>query len=311
MLFGVPLFLPLLFPTAARLSVPAARSSACGAVLGAAVLASVARRGRSLAAAFSPGHAAVFLLLLVLPGLLIAEALARGRGLLRGCGWAFVLVSLQISARARRSGASRWRGASSRRSRSSLARVPGRAEGERPPSRADRRLERADDGPPRRDGRRLPRRSTSSLGGLVVLANAALLRFYLARRDPGWLEGGEFERIRWSLLLAMAFVLAGAAVARRRRSAPPPTTCSWCSRFFFLLQGLAVTAFYAHRLDGPPLLRAMVVVLRPHQPLGAADPGAPRPLRHLDRLPQVGRAAGGEDRDERAREEPSRESSWS
>jgi uncharacterized protein YybS (DUF2232 family) len=31
--------------------------------------------------------------------------------------------------------------------------------------------------------------------------------------------------------------------------------------FFFALQGLAVAAFYAHRLAGPPFLRAAVVVL--------------------------------------------------
>ena len=31
--------------------------------------------------------------------------------------------------------------------------------------------------------------------------------------------------------------------------------------FFFALQGLAVVAFYARRLAGPPFLRAVVVVL--------------------------------------------------
>ena len=94
----------------------------------------------------------------------------------------------------------------------------------------------------------------------MVLANAALLRFYLARRDPGWLEGGEFERIRWSPLLAMGFVLAGAAVAVPEFR-PVAYNVLLVLAFFFLLQGLAVTAFYAHRLAGPPLLRAAVVVL--------------------------------------------------
>ena len=36
-------------------------------------------------------------------------------------------------------------------------------------------------------------------GALMVLTNAALLRIYLARRDPGWLEDGEFESVRWPL----------------------------------------------------------------------------------------------------------------
>src|SRR5205807_1889494 len=40
--------------------------------------------------------------------------------------------------------------------------------------------------------------------GLMVLVNAALLRLYLAWRDPGWLEDGEFERVRWPLALAVA-----------------------------------------------------------------------------------------------------------
>ena len=53
------------------------------------------------------------------------------------------------------------------------------------------------------------------LGALVVLANACLLRTYLARRDPGWLEGGEFEGLRWPLGMAVAFVAIGA-------SAPAP-----------------------------------------------------------------------------------------
>jgi predicted membrane protein DUF2232 len=97
-------------------------------------------------------------------------------------------------------------------------------------------------------------------GGLVVLANAALLRFYLVRRDPGWLEGGEFERIRWSPLLAMAFIVAGALVAVADFR-PAAYNVLLVLAFFFMLQGLAVTAFYAHRLNGPLLLRAAVVVL--------------------------------------------------
>ncbi|HSB60422.1 MAG TPA: DUF2232 domain-containing protein, partial [Vicinamibacteria bacterium] len=97
-------------------------------------------------------------------------------------------------------------------------------------------------------------------GGLVVLVNGALIRLYLARRDPGWLEDGEFERVRFPLALAVAFVLTGAAV-----TLPPLRTAAYnallVEAFFFALQGLAVVAFYARRLAGPPLLRAAVVVL--------------------------------------------------
>ena len=76
-----------------------------------------------------------------------------------------------------------------------------------------------------------------------------LLRWYLARRDPGWLEGGEFEGLRWPLGLSVVFVAAGLSVL-----APPVRSAG--SRllvlaFFFVLQGLAVVAFYANRLGDP------------------------------------------------------------
>src|SRR6185369_13419726 len=35
-------------------------------------------------------------LMLVVPVLLIAESMARGRGMLRGCGWAFAVLTLEI-----------------------------------------------------------------------------------------------------------------------------------------------------------------------------------------------------------------------
>ena len=104
-----------------------------------------------------------------------------------------------------------------------------------------------------------------------VAVNAALLRLYLLRRDPGWLEGGEFERVRWPLALAVVFVLAGAAVALPL-ARPVAYNVLLVLAFFFALQGLAVVAFYARRLAGPPLLRAAVVVLV------LANPWAPQIL---------------------------------
>jgi uncharacterized protein YybS (DUF2232 family) len=97
-------------------------------------------------------------------------------------------------------------------------------------------------------------------GALGVLANAVLIRTLLARRDPGWLEGGEFEGLRWPSILVFAFVLSGVAVMF-------PATRAFAYNallvlaFFFVLQGLAVVAFYAHRLAGPYLLRVAVVLL--------------------------------------------------
>src|SRR6185503_9032719 len=97
-------------------------------------------------------------------------------------------------------------------------------------------------------------------GALLVLANGTLLRMYLARRDPGWLEGGEFEGIRWPIGLAIAFVLAGFGVALAPLR-PVAYNVLLVLTFFLALQGLAVVAFYARRLAAPPLFRAAVVIL--------------------------------------------------
>jgi hypothetical protein len=109
------------------------------------------------------------------------------------------------------------------------------------------------------------------LGGFLVLANVALLRFYLARRDPGWLDGTEFEGLRLPLATALGFVLAGASVVF-----PPVREAGYnvllVLAFFFALQGLAVVAFYARRLAAPPVLRFAVVLLV------VANPWAPQIL---------------------------------
>jgi len=98
------------------------------------------------------------------------------------------------------------------------------------------------------------------LGALVVLANAILLKAYLARSDPGFFDGGEFESLRWPLAMAVAFVASGLSLLL-----PALRNVGYnlllLVAFFFALQGLAVVAFYAHRLAGPPFLRAAVVLL--------------------------------------------------
>ena len=67
---------------------------------------------------------------------------------------------------------------------------------------------------------------------------------------PGWLDGGEFEGIRWPLALVVAFVLAGAGVAL-----PPLRPAAYnvllVVAFFFALQGLAVVALLRAPPRGP------------------------------------------------------------
>jgi hypothetical protein len=97
-------------------------------------------------------------------------------------------------------------------------------------------------------------------GAMMVLANAWLLRTYLVRRDPGWLEGGEFEGLRWPIGVAVAFVAAGAAVASPILR-PAAYNALLVLAFLFALQGLAVVAYYIHRLAAPPFLRLVVLAL--------------------------------------------------
>lgn len=208
---------------------------------------------------FSPGLALSFGVLLVAPGLLIGEAVARGRGLRRGCAWAFALLAAEIGLAllfaAPRMSEMLVDPLKDLRSPERLADF--RTSGA-PPEAVEAWVERAN----------LLERAMQVVypaalvivGALLVLVNAALLRFYLARRDPGWLEGGEFEGIRWPLGLPVAFVLAAVSVV-----VPPIRPAGYnvllVLAFFFAIQGLAVVAYFTHRLAGPPFLRAAVVAL--------------------------------------------------
>jgi hypothetical protein len=96
--------------------------------------------------------------------------------------------------------------------------------------------------------------------GLLVTANAVMVRAYLVRRDPAWLDGGEFEGIRWPFALAVVFVLSGLSVLLPHVR-PLGYNVLVVVGFLLILQGLAVVLYYAHRLAGPPFLRFAVVVL--------------------------------------------------
>src|SRR6266702_3549357 len=230
-LFSASLLVPLLFPLALLSPFPLILQRLRGRLSGALLAGALA--SALLAAVFTLGQAVAFVLVLGLPGLLIGEAMARGRGLLRGCAWAFLALSTEIAL--------------------ALLTASGL-----PPEKVAEWTEQVATW---REALAVVFPAVYIIGGgLVVLVNGALLRMYLARRDPGWLEDGEFERVRFPLLLAVAFVLSGAAVLL-----PPLRPFAYnallVEAFFFALQGLAVAAFYARRLAGPPFLRVAVVVL--------------------------------------------------
>jgi len=226
--------------------------------LGAALLSTLLAAG-TIGAVFTPGLALLYLALLAIPGLLMGEAMARGRGLRKGCVWAAVLLSVEIGAALLFSGPELSAGMLARidqfRSPESLAEM-------RSSGLTDERVEDIAQ-------QFLWMRNVLAvvypaafliMGALIVITNAALLGGYLARRDPGWLDGGEFEDIRWPLGLSMAFVLAGLAVLAPVLR-PAAYNVLLVLAFFYALQGFAVVAYYARRLAAPPLLRIAVMVL--------------------------------------------------
>jgi uncharacterized protein YybS (DUF2232 family) len=221
----------------------------------------------ALLSALSPGRALFFLMFLALPGLLIGEATARGRGIVKGAVWAFLLLALQIGVVLVFAGPRMATVATApfeeTRSAEFLELLRGSGW---TPEHIEAWTEQS-----RTMGRAMAVVYPAVfviLGGLVVLANAALLRAYLLRRDPGWLESGEFEGVRWTFALVPAFVLSGAAVllpALRHAG----YNVLLLVGFLFALQGLAVVTFYARRLAGPPLLRfalMFLVLLNPWAP---------------------------------------------
>ena len=262
-LYGIALKLPLLVPFLVVSPFPllvvrlrAGLPSAAAACAFAAALMGIV---------FSPARSLGYLLLIV-PVLLISEAMARGRGILRGCGWAFAVLVVQVGlmllfANPRMEelalGPLEYL-----RSPAFLAEMRATT----PPEQVESWVERVT--VTHNAMQLVYPASFVIMAALIVLANAAMLRGYLVRRDPGWLDGGEFERVRWPFALAVAFVGAGLAVL-----SPPLRTGAYnvllVVAFFFALQGLAVVAFYSQRLAAPPLLRwavLLLVVINPWAP---------------------------------------------
>ena len=256
-LFVVPRFAPVLLPLALVSPLPLMLQRLRGAS-GSAALATVLAAAL-IGALLAPGPAVWFLAVVAAPALLIAESLVRGRGLVRGCGWAFALVVTEIAV-----ALLFWSGPLAEQMLAPLEQLRSdtflgelRAGGVSP----EQVTAWSEQVGTLREALGIVFPAIFVIGGaLMVLTNAALLRLYLARRDPGWLEDGEFERVRWPLGLVGVFILSGAAVLAPA-ARPTAYNVLLVVAFFFALQGLAVVGFYGRRLAGPPLLRAAVVVL--------------------------------------------------
>jgi len=212
-----------------------------------------------LGALLTPGQAVAFGLFLGVPALLIGEAMDRGRGLRRGCTWGFVYLAFLIGGALLLDGAEMaarvLEPLDQYRSPESIAEM-------KKTGLAPERIEDvAEQFASLRNALAVVYPAAYIImGALVVLANATLLRIYLARRDPGLLEDGEFERTRLPLGLAVVFVLAGLGVLLDALR-PAAYNVLLVLAFFFALQGLAVVAYYVHRLAAPSFLRLAVLVL--------------------------------------------------
>jgi uncharacterized protein YybS (DUF2232 family) len=255
LMFGAAVRVPLLFPFALLAPFPLLvvrlRHGLVPAVL--ATLSAAALLG-SLAG----GGPGVRYLMLVAPLLLVAESMARGRGMLRGCGWAFAVLALLVSAFLLFANdemrALALASLEHSRSREFLDGMRASV----PAEQVDAFVEQAATA---YEAMLVVYPAVYIIGAaLVVLLNASLLRLYLRRRDPGWLDAGEFEGVRWPFVLAVAFVGLGLAVLSPLLR-PAAYNGLLILAFFFGLQGLAVVCFYAQRLAAPPLLRAAVLVL--------------------------------------------------
>jgi len=226
--------------------------------LGAALLATLLAAA-TIGTVLSPGLGVGFVAVLAAPGLLMGEAMARGRGLRKGCAWAFALLTFQIGTALLFDGPEM------------AARVLEPIDQYRSPEFL---AEMRSSGLPPERVEDLSRQFLSLQqvlqvvypavfiigAALMVLVNATLLAGYLARRDPGWLDGGEFEDIRWGLGLSVAFVAAGLAVLAPVLR-PAAYNVLLVLGFFYALQGFAVVGYYARRLAAPLLLRIAVMVL--------------------------------------------------
>ena len=195
-LYLSPRIVPALFPLALVSPLPLAvvrlRSGGGFAALATTLAAAL------IAAALTLGPAAAYLLVLAAPALLMAESLARGRGLLRGCGWAFALLVAETAVGLLVAG-----GTLAERMLAPLDHLRSETflnELKAGAVPADRLTAWTEQVGTLYDAMAVVFPAVYVIGGaLLVLANAALLRFYLMRRDPGWLEDGEFERVRWPL----------------------------------------------------------------------------------------------------------------
>jgi Predicted membrane protein (DUF2232) len=208
-----------------------------------------------IAALFGLGQAVSFGLFFAAPAWLMGEAMVRGHGLRRGCIWAFVLLGVELAIVFLLAGPN----LAEQLRQTVLAQYSAGASAPLPSFLSAGPQDLADVKQIANQLAVVYPAVFLSLAGVAVLINGAVVRAYLVRRDPAWLAGGEFENLRWPFGFAVAFVLSGLG-ALSPPLQPVAYNILFVIAFLLTLQGLAIVLYYAHRLAGPALLRAALVV---------------------------------------------------
>ena len=205
------------------------------------------------------GFALAYLVVAAVPGLLMGESLTRGRGLLRGClrafAWLATCCGVLLVAAGPRLSSPLLAGLDQIRGREFLDQM--RAQGV-PLEQIDAWSTQV--GSARELLAVIYPAFYIVLLGLAVAVNGWLIRRYLVRHDPAWLEQGEFENLRWPLGVVVVFVLSGFGLALPAvRNAAANALVLAC--FLFVWQGLAVASFVGRRLLPPAVLWILAGIL--------------------------------------------------
>ena len=253
-LFAAPQFMPfavlLAFVAGAPLALERIRVGFTSTALAAAMATAL------VGAVLGPSHAVVFLFFQAAPAMLIGESVARGRGLRLGSIWAFWLLFGEIACLLIAMGSA----------------VPASLTETFARMGTPEALARSGMSPENIQVLAEQWKAAAQIATviypaaavvfacLVVLAQASIVRFFVARHQPALLEGESFETLRLPFGAVVLFLLAGLGVL-----AAPLRPLSYnmlaVLGFFFALQGFAISLYFVRRMAGPPLLRALLMIL--------------------------------------------------
>ncbi len=220
----------------------------------------------ALAVLFSSGHAIGFFAMQVAPGMLLGEAIARGRGFVVGASWAFALLTVELALALALSGAAlKDQLLAPIEVFASADFISGLEAESWPPEQIEQWRDQIDTF--RAVLNVVYPAAFVVLAGLLAIANAALLRAVLLWRSPDVVPRGEFEALRLPLAVVATFILSGVSVMVPALR-PVAYNLLLVVSFLFAVQGLAVVSCFVARMQGPRLLRAAVVPMMILVPLG-------------------------------------------